>query len=158
MRSFKILNFNLYLKPFGQTFIKDDEFLAIVGSVSQIFNALGRPFWGFVIDRVSYKVSLKKLKKSIHILFKVNKKTKKLCFLTANTLLVALTGTFYLTEIMAFKGVYLIWICLFYFFTCANFIIQPIVAARCFGQKNFVAIQSVSSVITVIYMFKKKSI
>ena len=45
------------VKPFGQTFIKDDQFLAIIGSVSQVFNAAGRPFWGFLIDRLPFKVA-----------------------------------------------------------------------------------------------------
>ena len=77
----------------------------------------------------------------------------KLCFLISTTFLIALTSTYYLTEIMTFKWIYLIWVCLFYFFTCANFIIHPVVSARCFGQKNFVAIQSVSSVLTVLHYF-----
>ena len=41
----------------GQTFIADDKFLALVGSFSAVFNALGRMFWGYIADVYSYKVS-----------------------------------------------------------------------------------------------------
>jgi hypothetical protein len=46
----------IFQKTFGQTFIKNDRFLSIVGSVSSFFNALGRLFWGFLVDKLPYKV------------------------------------------------------------------------------------------------------
>lgn len=42
-------------KVFGQTFIKNDHFLTIVGSVSGIFNCLGRPTFGWLLDTTNYK-------------------------------------------------------------------------------------------------------
>ena len=44
-------------KAFGQSFITNDQFLAIVGSVSSIFNTLGRMFWGGFADKTSFRVS-----------------------------------------------------------------------------------------------------
>ncbi|XP_037077941.1 oxalate:formate antiporter-like [Pollicipes pollicipes] len=42
-------------KAFGQTFIKDDFFLELVGSGSSVFNMLGRIAWGFSCDLFGYK-------------------------------------------------------------------------------------------------------
>ena len=47
---------NSFEKTFGQTFIKNDSFLSIVGSVSSFFNALGRLLWGYLVDKLCYKV------------------------------------------------------------------------------------------------------
>ncbi|XP_046552621.1 oxalate:formate antiporter-like [Haliotis rubra] len=47
-----------FYKTFSQTFIKDDHFLALAGSVGSAFNALGRPFWGAVGDKIGYRESL----------------------------------------------------------------------------------------------------
>ena len=44
------------LQAYGQTFIHDDHFLSLVASVSAIFNAVGRPFWGLLADRTGYRV------------------------------------------------------------------------------------------------------
>ena len=46
-----------YYKDFGQTFINNDDFLSIVGSLSSLFNAAGRLFWGRLIDKISFKVN-----------------------------------------------------------------------------------------------------
>jgi hypothetical protein len=43
-------------KAYGQSFITNDQFLAIVGSVSSIFNTLGRMFWGGFADKTSFRV------------------------------------------------------------------------------------------------------
>uniref|UniRef100_T1IZR5 Major facilitator superfamily (MFS) profile domain-containing protein n=1 Tax=Strigamia maritima TaxID=126957 RepID=T1IZR5_STRMM len=43
-------------KSFGQTFIKDDQFLATVGAAAAVFNAVGRIIWGLLIDKFNYKV------------------------------------------------------------------------------------------------------
>lgn len=44
-------------KSFGQTFIKDDHFLAVMVSLAAIFNASGRVVWGRLMDLTSFKVS-----------------------------------------------------------------------------------------------------
>ncbi|CAE1313251.1 unnamed protein product [Acanthosepion pharaonis] len=45
-------------KAYGQTFIHDDHFLAVVGSISAIGNTLGRALWGIVADKIGEKISL----------------------------------------------------------------------------------------------------
>ena len=47
-----------YYKVFGQTFIRNDKFLSLVGSISSIFNCAGRLLWGFIMDRIGYKMSM----------------------------------------------------------------------------------------------------
>ncbi|QQP42295.1 Oxalate:formate antiporterlike, partial [Caligus rogercresseyi] len=46
---------NSMYKAFGQTFIKDDHFLAIVGAFAAIFNSGGRIFWGHLCDTFGYR-------------------------------------------------------------------------------------------------------
>ncbi|XP_046552611.1 oxalate:formate antiporter-like [Haliotis rubra] len=53
-----IILISTFYKTFSQTFIKDDHFLALAGSVGSAFNALGRPFWGAVGDKIGYRESL----------------------------------------------------------------------------------------------------
>ena len=45
------------LQSYGQSFIKDDQFIAVVGSVAAVFNAIGGVFWGHVADRFGFNVS-----------------------------------------------------------------------------------------------------
>ncbi len=45
-------------QTFGQTFIHDDFFLAMVSSLSSVCNALSRVVWGSIADRLSYQVSM----------------------------------------------------------------------------------------------------
>jgi nitrate/nitrite transporter NarK len=44
-------------KAFGLNFWTDDKNLTLVGSIGAIFNALGRLAWGFLADRVQYRVN-----------------------------------------------------------------------------------------------------
>ena len=39
------------------TFIPDDQFLAVVGSLASIFNASGRISWGKLMDHIGFKVN-----------------------------------------------------------------------------------------------------
>ncbi|XP_063967337.1 uncharacterized protein LOC129278715 [Lytechinus pictus] len=57
MNSFVILYITSLYKAYGQTFIRDDLFLAIAGSCASVSNAVGRVFWGHIADRFSFKVS-----------------------------------------------------------------------------------------------------
>ena len=45
-------------KAFGQTFIYDDHFLAIVGAICSFFNCSGRLIYGMIMDKTSYKVAM----------------------------------------------------------------------------------------------------
>ena len=46
-------------KAFGQKYIKDDSFLAMIGAMAGIFNCGGRVIWGIIGNRFSFKVILK---------------------------------------------------------------------------------------------------
>lgn len=101
-------------KFFGQVFIKDDHFLAAVGSVSAIFNSAGRMFWGVFADKFTYKVGL-------------------VC-------LTAIMSTFVLTfyaTVMVGKAMFFIWVCVLFFCVGGIFSLFPTAAARSFGSKHF---------------------
>lgn len=44
------------MQTYGQTFIRDDHFMAAVSSVSSVFNCLGRLVFGALADRFSFQV------------------------------------------------------------------------------------------------------
>ena len=46
---------NSMYKAYGQVFINDDHFLAVVGAFAAIFNASGRVFWGHLCDKFGYR-------------------------------------------------------------------------------------------------------
>ena len=45
-------------KAFGQTFIFDDQFLALVGSAASVFNCSGRLVYGLIMDKSSYRIGM----------------------------------------------------------------------------------------------------
>ena len=106
-----ILVATLY-KSFGQEFINNDHYLAVVGSISAIFNCLGRIVWGWIADTVSYKFALVVLNASLTV------------FLL----------TFY-TSSLGGKEMYFIWVCIIFFCVGGNFSVFPTAVARCFGLK-----------------------
>lgn len=99
-------------KAYGQGFIVDDHFLALVGSFAAVFNAVGRLFWGMLADRFSYKVAM--------------------IFLTGSNaiLLLTLIATEY-----GGKPMFFIWICAIFFTFSGNFALFPTATARAFGSK-----------------------
>ncbi|XP_071826655.1 apicoplast pyruvate carrier 1-like [Apostichopus japonicus] len=101
-------------KAFGQTFIDSDQFLAVAGSVSSIFNAFGRIFWGQFADKASYKMAM--------------------CFLTTSG--AVLLFTFGLTSLGG-EVMYLFWVCAIFFTFSGNFALFPTVTARAFGMDHF---------------------
>lgn len=107
-----------FYKAFGLSFINDDKFLATVGSVSSIFNSVGRFFWGYLVDKFSFKI----------------------CFLFLSTAIIALVSTIYFNKFFNIKELYLIWICAIYLCQCGLPVMVPTTIAKCFGQKNFNAI------------------
>jgi len=40
-----------FYKTFGQTFVRDDHFLSLVGAVCSLFNCSGRLFYGMLMDK-----------------------------------------------------------------------------------------------------------
>ena len=47
-----------FYKAFGQTFIFDDQFLGLIGAITSVFNCTGRLFYGLIMDKTAYKVSM----------------------------------------------------------------------------------------------------
>ena len=45
-----------YQKSFGQIYIQDDRFFAIIGTVSSFINGCSRIIWGYGYDRFGFKV------------------------------------------------------------------------------------------------------
>ena len=124
-------NVMTYYKAFGQTFIEDDKFLAVVGSVSSIFNSTGRLFWGFLCDKLPAKV----------------------CLLIVQTLIIAFVATFYLTKVMAIKELYFLWICMISFSMCGIFATMPTTVAKMFGQRHFSTIMGLIMITNIASSF-----
>ena len=103
---------NSMYKAFGQTFINDDHFLAVVGALAAIFNCIGRVFWGHFCDVFSYKF----------------------CMVIVSSAICFLYSTLYLTE-FGQKATFAVWIWAIFFSFCGNFVLLPTASALCFGTK-----------------------
>ena len=60
---------NTMYKAFGQQFIDDDHFLAVVGAFAAVFNSIGRVFWGHLCDVFGYKMCMLIVTTAISFLF-----------------------------------------------------------------------------------------
>ena len=99
-------------KIFALEFIHDDHFLAIVGSVSAIFNCSGRIVWGLIADLISYKF----------------------CLVVMAAVMTMFMLTFYST-MLGGKVMYFIWVCVIFFCVGGNFSLFPTAVGRAFGIK-----------------------
>ncbi|KAL4219844.1 hypothetical protein ACF0H5_020255 [Mactra antiquata] len=100
-------------KAYGQTFIDDDHFLAVVGSVSAVFNCLGRPIWGAVMDKVGYRITMWIISGGFAIT----------------------TGTLLFTEHFH-KSLFLVWVCAIFFFFCGIWSMIPSALAKLLGPEH----------------------
>lgn len=100
-----------YAKVFGETFESNDRLLSVVIGLCGVFNAVGRPFWGYISDRFTFKAAL----------FAV-------CLLTAMSTLVTYFSKFMHTAVFA-VGVWASYFC-----CCGNYAIFPAAAIYYFGQ------------------------
>ncbi len=114
--NFVLLFTTTLYKFFGLQVGFDDHFLAIVGSVSAIFNCLGRIVWGAVADSVSYKFALV-LILGIMTIFLL---TLYICTLSV-------------LSIAGHKALFFVWICVLFFCIGGNFSVFPMAIARAFG-------------------------
>ncbi|KAI3388043.1 hypothetical protein SNEBB_008849 [Seison nebaliae] len=112
--SLSILLVSTMYKAYGQTFIKDDKFLAIVGAIAGIMNSSGRVMWGYICDRFSYKLAM-----SLICLF-----------------MTIFTATFLLTPYGG-KFMYFVWTCSFYLTFCGMFSVVPGGIAKYFDADYF---------------------
>ncbi|RUS90172.1 hypothetical protein EGW08_002051 [Elysia chlorotica] len=99
-------------KAYGQTFIDDDNFLAVVGSFAAIFNAGGRIWWGFLADKTSFRVSM----------------------MVACACFTCLILTFQVTELQG-REMFFLWVCLLFGSFSGNFSLLPTATAKCFGRE-----------------------
>ena len=101
-------------------YVKSDDFLALVGSISSLFNALGRLFWGGVADRKSFVFSM----------------TAMLCSMTVLLATMPLSRTLALHGHSA-RAFVAVWTCCLFFCLGGNFSMFPAMTARSFGRKWF---------------------
>ncbi|XP_053394414.1 oxalate:formate antiporter-like [Mercenaria mercenaria] len=100
-------------KAYELTFIDDDHFLALVGSLAAVFNCIGRPIWGAVMDKTGFRVAIRCVSGGFVILL----------------------ATLLLTEYLP-KYLFLVWICALYFFFCGIWSIMPATLAKLLGPQH----------------------
>ncbi|XP_046547466.1 oxalate:formate antiporter-like isoform X2 [Haliotis rubra] len=101
-------------KDYGQTFIKDDMFLAVTGAFAALFNCLGRLFWGFIGDRFSYNTAM-----------------PYLCGITTGVLI-----TFHATSLGGMP-VYFIYVCVMFGTLAGNFALFSLAGTAAFGHTHY---------------------
>jgi len=110
-------------KSFGTTFIKNDKFLSLVGTIASVFNCSGRILYGVIMDNSSYRFAM----------------------ITLTTLLTILSSTFYLTSLLPMdsmlqlspaKVFFALWVWLIYLTFPGTYAMQPAVTAQLFGHQD----------------------
>ncbi|BFZ00816.1 hypothetical protein BsWGS_03855 [Bradybaena similaris] len=99
-------------KAYGQTFISDDSFMALVGSFASVFNAGGRVFWGVLADKFSFRVAA----------------------LIMSAAFTCLMLTLQLSE-RGGKPLFFIYVCLLFGSFSGSYALFPTATAKCFGRK-----------------------
>lgn len=107
---------NAMYKSFGQTFITDDHFLAVIGSLAAIFNAGGRIAWGYLMDKTSFRVAMRILA----------------------TLLALLFAIMPLARYMG-KLIFTLLLWLIFFTFSGTFVLMPTVTEKAFGAQHYSA-------------------
>ena len=121
---------------YGQTFIQDDHFLAMVGTVAAIFNAGGRVVWGQLCDSFGYKVCMVTVMvlycTVLHcpVLYQV-------CMVTVTVLITLLLASLHLTPHLP-RPLFAVWVWALYGCICASFILLPTATAQ--ARHNITAI------------------
>lgn len=100
-------------KKYGQTFIKDDRYLATVVAVAAVANALGRLTWGFLMDKLSFSA----------------------CYAIKVTLFAFLIALFPFEFILGSKALYFIWMLGLFFGFSGTFVLFPVFIEQVFGVK-----------------------
>ncbi|XP_045126340.1 uncharacterized MFS-type transporter YhjX-like isoform X4 [Portunus trituberculatus] len=103
-------------KSFGQTYIKDDHFLAVMISMAAIFNAGGRVAWGRLMDITSFRISMRMVTSLLTILF----------------------ATMPLTVYLG-KGGFMIWLWAIFFTFSGTFVLMPTAIEKTFGADHYSA-------------------
>ncbi|KAJ8310397.1 hypothetical protein KUTeg_012262 [Tegillarca granosa] len=101
-------------KTYGETFIYDDYFLAMVGALAALFSAVGRIIWGILADRYSVRTS----------------------FILSSGMMCIFTLTFNVTNFVG-KELYLVYVCLLFISLSATFVLLPTAVAKTFGTEHY---------------------
>ena len=111
-------------KAFGTTFIADDKFLTLAGTIASMFNCLSRPLYGFIMDKTSYRTAM-----SIESIL--------LILLVPTLCLTSLVDTSDVSETsMLTKAVYAIWVWSIYLTFPGIYAMQPAVTVQTFGPED----------------------
>lgn len=103
-------------KNFGQTFIRDDHYLAHVATFSSLLGAVLRPAWGVLADISSFKTAC-----------------IALCSVSCLTF-----GSWYLTSGLP-EYVFLIWACVLALTISGSYLLFPLAVARSFGLTHYLS-------------------
>ncbi|XP_022257944.1 uncharacterized protein LOC106473853 isoform X1 [Limulus polyphemus] len=104
---------NVFYKTYGQTFIQDDTFLSMTGSVAGAVHSVSRVVVGFIQDKLSYKL------------------TSLLLLGIQTILLFTLVASSHGGKVMFF-----IWICVLFITFPLVFVCIPAAVAKVFGTKH----------------------
>ncbi|XP_070183698.1 oxalate:formate antiporter-like [Littorina saxatilis] len=104
---------NLF-KAYGQTFINDDHYLSLVASLSSVFNAAGRPFWGMMADRFGFRIVA----------------------VVAQCVLACLVATVFTCEVTD-REMFCVWVCAMYLAMCGLLTLIPALVFTLFGPRYF---------------------
>lgn len=100
-------------KRFGQSYIKDDSFLATIVAISAVANATGRFTWGFLIEKFAFST----------------------CFLIKVLLFSTLVILFPFGFILSSRALYTIWMLGLFFGFSGTFVLFPVFIEQIFGSK-----------------------
>lgn len=100
-------------KRYGQSYIKDDRYLATVVAVAAVANAFGRLTWGFLADKFTFSV----------------------CFTVKVFLFAILIIFFPFAFVLSSKFLYLIWMLGLFFGFSGTFVLFPVFIEQVFGVK-----------------------
>lgn len=107
-----------YAKFYGETFLDDDMFLSVICGSAALFNSLGRPFWGFVYDKL-----------------KVNKSLFLLCFGVGLSIICFYSSKFITVPWIA-KSVYSVSMWSTFFCVVGSYAVMPAATAYFFGETD----------------------
>jgi hypothetical protein len=96
-----------------------------------------------------YKLKNDFIKLQIQIEKKNNLYFNKLSLLVSQTAILALASTVYIIKVLGSKELYFVWICMILFCSSGIFTGAPTLAAKAFGQKNFVPIYGIMLLFSV---------
>ncbi|KAK8799744.1 hypothetical protein WA158_006292 [Blastocystis sp. Blastoise] len=108
-----VLFISSFYKSIAQNTITDDQFIALIGSISSLCNGVFRPIWGTLYDLFGYKIMMS----------------------IACVLLGAFIGTLILVPSLG-QYTYMLWVCIIYIATGGVYAMLPSYVGYLFGSLN----------------------